>query len=51
MSSGDPHNRKKKADVVLEDEEEDPVDSMLKKTGCLDLHYKVSLYCLHGTLV
>jgi cytochrome c oxidase assembly factor 4 len=24
-----------------EDEEEDPVEKMIKKTGCMDYHYKV----------
>lgn len=27
-----------------DDEPEDPVDSMLKKTGCTELHYKVQVF-------
>lgn len=27
-----------------EAEEDDPVESMLKKTGCLELHYKVQVW-------
>lgn len=26
-----------------EDSDEDPVENMLKKTGCLELHYKVQV--------
>ena len=33
----DPHNRAAKHD----DDEDDPVDKMLKKAGCLEKHYKV----------
>lgn len=33
----DPHNRS----TQPKEEEDDPVDSMLKKAGCLDLHYNV----------
>lgn len=28
---------------VNDDEIEDPVESMLKKTGCIELHYKVQV--------
>ena len=34
------HDRSRK---VLEDDEEDPVENMIKKTGCLELHYKVQV--------
>ena len=34
------HDRSRK---VLDDEEEDPVENMIKKTGCLELHYKVQV--------
>ena len=33
----DPHKRAAKHD----DDEDDPVDKMLKKAGCLEKHYKV----------
>ena len=33
-----PHNRSAKHD---DDDEDDPVDKMLKKAGCLEQHYKV----------
>lgn len=36
-------SRKKHSDEN-EEEEDDPVDSMIKKTGCLELHYKVQVY-------
>lgn len=29
--------------TVKDDEPEDPVESMLQKTGCIDLHYKVQV--------
>lgn len=34
---------------VKDDEPEDPVESMLQKTGCIDLHYKVQVNssCFH----
>ena len=35
------HDRSRK---VLEDDEEDPVENMIKKTGCLELHYKVQVF-------
>lgn len=34
---------KKKHSDENEEEEDDPVDSMIKKTGCLELHYKVQV--------
>jgi len=36
------HNRSK---IVEDDEEEDPVDAMIKKTGCLEKHYAVQ-FCM-----
>ena len=30
-----------------DDEEEDPLETMLKKTGCIDLHYKVQVAHIH----
>lgn len=38
MASSNPHNRIRPAE---EDEDDDPVEKMLKKSGCLDLHYAV----------
>ena len=37
VSGKDPHNRAAKPD----EDEDDPVDKMLKKAGCLEKHYKV----------
>lgn len=37
MTLADNENKK----VV--DDQEDPVDRMLKKTGCIELHYKVQV--------
>ncbi|CAH0403943.1 unnamed protein product [Chilo suppressalis] len=34
--------------VMSADEDDDPVESMLKKTGCLELHYKVQ-ECIAST--
>jgi hypothetical protein len=31
----------KKARTQLDDEDIDPVENMLKKTGCIELHHKV----------
>jgi hypothetical protein len=31
----------KKARIQLDDEDIDPVENMLKKTGCIALHHKV----------
>ena len=36
-NKNDPHNRAAKFD----EEDDDPVDKMLKKAGCLEHHYKV----------
>lgn len=36
MASYNPHNRQKPVD-----DDDDPVEKMLKKTGCLELHYAV----------
>ena len=33
----DPHNRSKN----IEEDEDDPVDKMLKKAGCLEKHYNI----------
>ena len=33
------HDRSKQ--MPLDDDEDDPVDKMIKKTGCLEKHYKV----------
>ena len=38
------HDRTRKQ--VEEDEEEDPVEKMIKKTGCIDLHYKTQVQIL-----
>ncbi|XP_013777141.1 cytochrome c oxidase assembly factor 4 homolog, mitochondrial-like [Limulus polyphemus] len=36
------HDRTRRPQLNIEDEEEDdPVEKMLKKTGCLELHYAV----------
>jgi cytochrome c oxidase assembly factor 4 len=41
MASGQsPHNYQRKA-PPQEDEDEDPVDKMLKQTGCAELHYSL----------
>lgn len=37
MTSFNPHNRQRPA----VDDDDDPVEKMLKKTGCLELHYAV----------
>ncbi|XP_014670112.1 PREDICTED: cytochrome c oxidase assembly factor 4 homolog, mitochondrial-like [Priapulus caudatus] len=39
----DAHNRKGSPTVSAEDidDEEDPVETMMKKTGCMELHYAV----------
>jgi hypothetical protein len=31
----------KKARIQLDEEDIDPVENMLKKTGCIELHHKV----------
>jgi len=42
-----PHDRTKRYD---EDDDDDPVEKMLKKSGCLELHYAVQVftYILHS---
>jgi len=39
--SPSPHNAPKKA--VDDNDVEDPVESMLQKTGCIQLHYKIQV--------
>lgn len=39
MSADDVHNRSKGPS----DDDSDPVDAMLNKTGCADLHYAVQV--------
>ena len=43
--SADPHNRIKRSkhDVEEEEEEDTPAERVLRKAGCLELHYKVCL--------
>lgn len=38
MTDAQPNNNKVKVE-----EPDDPVESMLKKTGCIELHYKVQV--------
>ena len=40
MSAPMSHDRSRKSEV---DEEEDPVEAMIKKTGCIEKHYKVQV--------
>lgn len=44
MATTNPHNRVRPAD----DDEDDPVEKMLKKSGCLELHYAVQ-ECINET--
>ncbi len=46
--ASDPHNRVKHLSKDDNDEELDPVEAMLKKSGCLELHYKVQ-ECMFDT--
>ncbi|QQP58308.1 Coiled-coil-helix-coiled-coil-helix domain-containing protein 8 [Caligus rogercresseyi] len=45
--SRDHHNRTRQppSQAKEEEEEEDPLDRMLNKTGCVDLHYQVQ-FCM-----
>ena len=40
----DPHNRSKN----IEEDEDDPVDKMLKKAGCLEKHYNIQACMLEN---
>ncbi len=40
-SEQDPHGRTRRPREVEEEEDDDPVERMLKRSGCLELHYKV----------
>lgn len=42
--SSDPHRRQRAAPAEDEDEE-DPVEAMISKTGCLEKHYAVQ-FCM-----
>lgn len=42
----DPHGRSRVSSTD-EDEEEDPVESMIAKTGCLEKHYAVQVNSRH----
>ena len=44
MASGDFGNSPSSSD--MQDNDEDPVESMIKKTGCMDVHYKVQVEML-----
>ena len=37
------HDRSRPKPAEDDDEEEDPVETMIKKTGCLELHYQVQV--------
>ena len=39
--SSDPHQRTKSLQRSSDDDDDDPVERLLKKSGCLELHYKV----------
>lgn len=43
MSSADPHRRSRVERD--EDDEEDPVEAMISKTGCLEKHYAIQ-FCM-----
>ena len=43
MSSADPHRRQRAPRAQDEDEDEDPVEAMISKTGCLEKHYAVQV--------
>lgn len=45
MSSADPHRRSRVAEQD-EDDEEDPVETMIAKTGCLEKHYAIQVSLL-----
>ena len=42
MTTKNPHNRTKPVKTDY-DEDEDPVEQMIKKTGCLEKHYDVQV--------
>ena len=51
MSANMGHDRSRKID---DDDEEDPVENMMKKTGCLEKHYIVQVrseQMLYGMLL
>ncbi|MPC66084.1 cytochrome c oxidase assembly factor 4 homolog, mitochondrial-like [Portunus trituberculatus] len=43
--SADPHRRTRVVRDEDEDEEEDPVEAMIAKTGCLEKHYAIQ-FCM-----
>jgi len=45
MSAPHGHNRSGRPTSENDDDEVDPVEEMIKKTGCLELHYEVQ-FCM-----
>ena len=41
VGSKDPHDRSARIQKHDDDDDEDPMDKMLKKAGCLEKHYEV----------